>query len=699
VNWARLRTVTADELTVRGRQTAFKLIERATPARTARRSPAAFAPDPRRFFAGATAAATPSLVADRAPDHLAAVLAAADEACAGRVRLFGYGPVSFGDPIDWQLDPIAQVRAPLVHWSRLDVLDFGAVGDSKIAWELNRQQWLVWLGQAYRLTGEPRWCEAFVSSVRQWLRANPRPRGIAWASSLEVSLRLISWLWALFLVGDAPAVRGPFAAELLGAIADGAAHVERYLSWYYSPNTHLTGEGLGLLYAGLLLGDDPRATRWRELGARILTEQCERQIAPDGSYGEQSTCYQRYTAEIYLHALILADHNEVELPALLGQRLQALLDQLLWLRAPTGSLPAIGDADGGWLLPLSRRAPGDVRGLYSTAAAWFGRADYAHAAGGRVAPETLWLLGAAGAKAFDEAGVSPPDGSPSRLFADGGIAVLRSSWDQDAHRLLFDTGSLAGFGHAHADLLSVQCDAFGEPLIVDPGTYCYNADPGWREHFRSTAAHSTVTVDGLGQSESAGVFRWRERPRARLNRWRSTEAYDYADAEHDGFLRLPDPVRHRRRVLFVKPRHWVVVDDLRGAAAHRVELRFQFAPVRLELDAGGWARALGTHGHALLVRTFSAVALDLEVRRGGRCGAGGWVSRDYGHREPAPALVCTATACLPLRLVTLLIPLRDGAGTPPAVTVAADLSAIEFDDGERIVIGDELAPVTAGIVR
>ena len=37
---------------------------------------------------------------------------------------------------------------------------------------------------------------------------------------------------------------------MLASIVAHAAHVERYLSLYYSPNTHLTGEALGLFYAG-----------------------------------------------------------------------------------------------------------------------------------------------------------------------------------------------------------------------------------------------------------------------------------------------------------------------------------------------------------------------------------------------------------------------------------------------------------------
>jgi hypothetical protein len=656
------------EIVFRGRQEAFKWLERSPlPARNGH-AVAAGRLDRERFFPGASDPAV--------PQHLrpSSVLEWAARARAGSFDLLGYEGLSFGDPPDWQLDPVSGVRAPLVHWSRLDVLDRAQVGDSKVQWELGRHQWLVAFGQAYRLTGDPSWGEAFVAMVREWAAANPPGRGIQWGSSLEVALRLISWLWALALFGDA--LPPAFEAELLGMVGEHAAHVERYLSRYFAPNTHLTGEALGLLYAGLLL-PDPR--RWAERGVEILSEEAERQILDDGVYFEQSTCYQRYTAEIYLHALILAARGGMAFPDRVGERVQRLLDFLLWTAHPQGSMPMLGDADGGWLLPLERRAPGDLRGIFSTAAAWFGRADYAKAAGG-VAPETLWLLGSDGLDAFDRLTPADPEGDPSRLFPDGGQVVMRDSWRPDAQRLLFDVGPLGDLGHAHADLLAVEVAAFGRPFVVDPGTFCYGADPAARERFRGTAAHSTVTVDGLGQATPGRLFEWHGRPVVALRRFETSERFDFADAEHDGYLRLADPVLHRRRVLFVKPRCWVIVDDLVGQAEHLIEHRLQFGDLEAALD-GDWTRVRGADGFGLLVRVFGPVERDLRS---------GEVSPDYGRRVAAPLLVHSVRTRLPLRLVTLLLAVEDASAPAPRVQ-ASDEGALVFEQsGERIEIDGEL---------
>jgi hypothetical protein len=353
-----------------------------------------------------------------------------------------------------------------------------------------------------------------------------------------------------------------------------------------------------------------------------------------------------------------------------GQRVQKLVDVLVALQCPDGSMPSIGDADGGWLLPLATRAPDDFRGVFSTAAALFGRVDYAWAAGD-VAPETLWLLGTNGLRAVQSLRPAPPAAPGSGLFADGGLVVMRSGWDASAHQLVFDVGPLGcpiNAGHGHADLLSIQCSVFGQPCLVDAGTYGYTTEPRWRDFFRGTAAHSTVVVDGEGQAHPAGPFKWHASPRARLHRWRSTEAFDFADASHDAYRRLADPVTHRRRVLFVKPRYWVVVDDLDGSAEHVIELHFQFAPMNVTMDANLWARAHVVDGCGLLIRSFAEVALKGEIHEGAVAPFRGWISRDYGCRAPAPVVIYSTVTRLPLRITTLLLPTDDVSVARPTVT-------------------------------
>jgi hypothetical protein len=391
-------------------------------------------------------------------------------------------------------------------------------------------------------------------------------------------------------------------------------------------------------------------------------------------------------------------------PPAVVERLNRLLDFLLAIRRPDGTMPQIGDADSGSLLPLAPRAQHDFRGVFSLAAALFGRADCAWAAGG-AAPELLWTLGPAGLTAVDALTPAPPKKPSSRCFADGGLVVMQDGWSADRHQLTFDAGPLGcpiSAGHGHADLLSVQCAIFGEPYLVDAGTFTYTADAAGRALFRGTAAHSTVMVDDEPQAFSTGPFRWSERPRATLREWRSSRLFDYADAEHAAYRRLDGDVVHRRRVIFVRSRGWVLVDDLLGSGEHNVDVRFQFAPMDVTLDTHQRALARGRSGHALIVRPFSTAALTARTASGSLSPVQGWVSDEYGRREPAPVVVYSAAAALPLRILTVLLPVTEPYGDAPNIRslIASDdgraeIVGVAFSTGEHVRIDDPGVRVTA----
>lgn len=653
---------------------------------------------PKRFFRGAEFVGGFETIRAQFPDACRDVIEGANCIVTGHFDLLGYKGLAFGDPIDWHHEPVAGVRAPLIHWSRIDPLDSARIGDSKVTWELNRHQWLISLAQAYCLTREERYSQKALQLMVEWPRSNPCGQGINWSSSLEVAYRTISWIWTLFLLRDSPALTVGTFKSFLDVIGDHARHIERYLSRYFSPNTHLTGEALGLFYVGTLFPEFPDSGRWRRIGREILLDECRRQVHPDGVYFEHATCYQRYTVDIYLHFILLAERNHVPLPAFVRDRVERMCAFLLALSSPAGTIPQIGDADGGCLLPLARRAPSDCRGLFATAAVVFGRSDFA-AAAGAPAPEVLWLLGASGWDGFVKLSdvTAVADANQSQLFRDGGYAILRSDRLRGGHHLVFDVGPLGcpiSGAHGHADMLSLQCSAFGETYLVDAGTYSYRSDIHWRNHFRGTSAHSTVMVDGAHQADPLGPFKWRSLPSARLRRWKSTDSFDYVDASHDGYARLRDPVVHRRRVLFVKPRYWVVVDDIDGGSAHHIQLRFQFAPKPVRLGPGLWASASGQAGEGLWILPLATVPLTGRIAEGAMDPPEGWLSSNYGVLEPAPVVVYESAHQLPVRIVSLLLPVKQLTQIPPRVEGLYDaeglLTGLAFvDAGESVRFEDD----------
>src|SRR5215470_3788530 len=234
--------------------------------------------------------------------------------CSHKFHLLGYESLDFGSPVDWHFDPVHEKRVPLNAWFQINFLDFNLVGDHKVIWELNRHQHLVTLARAWLLTENEKFVKEIVAQWYDWQRANPYPLGINWASTLEVAFRSVSWIWVKHLLEGCTSVPARFRTDLLAAILFNARYVERFLSTYFSPNTHLIGEALALFFTGTLCAGVKPAARWRSLGWRILLEQAQKQVRPDGLYFEQSLYYHTYALDFFLHARRLAALNTVRVP-------------------------------------------------------------------------------------------------------------------------------------------------------------------------------------------------------------------------------------------------------------------------------------------------------------------------------------------------------------------------------------------------
>lgn len=644
-----------------------------------------------RFFAGLT---NPQKTIDamRAhfPDFEKQTLERAERVLGGKFDLLGLRGLSFGDPIDWQLEPVSSKRTPLEHWSRLNYLDAGLIGDKKIVWELNRHQYFVTIGQAYSLSGDERFAVTFASHLSAWMDRNPPKLGINWASSLEVSFRSISWLWAFYFFKDSPRVSAALFARAVKFLYLHARHLETYLSTYFSPNTHLTGEALGLFYLGTLLPEFRDARRWQELGSRILIEQLPIHVQPDGVYFEQSSYYHRYTTDFYTHFLILARLNGLTLPAEVEARLKLLLDHLMYITRPDGTTPLFGDDDGGQLLMLDRHAANDFRSTLATGAALFDRADYKFVASemwhGRPARDAVdvgrdespisrdeshvgrdesyigkmpmppaaeavaWLLGPEGLAGYEKLAVVEP-ATQSKAFAAGGYYVMRDGWGPTANYLLIDCGphGMNNCGHAHADALSFELAANGKSVLVDPGTYTYTGSKELRDWFRGSLAHNTLIVDGESSSTPNGPFSWNTIAHCRTHSWISRERFDYFQGEHDGYQRLETPVQHVRGVLFLKQDYWIIQDRVRSKGSHRYDLRFQ-------LDSGLTAESDARQN----VRIGNSLDFGLKMACFGENGRWqreeGFVSHCYAEREEAPIFVFSAEARANEDFLTFLLP-------------------------------------------
>jgi hypothetical protein len=588
------------------------------------------------------------------PKRTAEIHGEADSLAALRFRIFSYPEVSCGSEICWRKDLVHSVESGLDHHARIPYLDFARVGDSKVVWELNRHQSLLTIALASLLKRDEKFAEVVLTHWESWQEQNPYARGINWASSLEVAFRSWSWLWCLHLLSGSLALTGDRIVKITAALARNAGFIAENLSTYFSPNTHLLGEGFALFCIGLMFPELSGAEGWREQGRTILLQEMCRQVRDDGSHFEQSSYYHRYAAEFFLCAAILAARNASPFPHSYLERLVRMFEFLQSIALPGGRDPMLGDADGGRLIPFGSNDANDFRPLLSTASVFCRRGDFKKTAGD-LHEQTLWLLGPESGAAF---AALPPENlqETSRSFDGAGMVVMRSDWTEDARFMLFDAGvqGMGGSAHGHADALAVVCSAGGVDWLVDPGTYLYTASRAWRDFFRSTRGHNTLVIDGQDQAKPVDFFKWRDLPAVRRERFVSLPELDFAVGMHNGYARLDHPIEHRRRVLFVKPDYWIISDEIRGTRNHEFEFYFHFAPDVIVRQSGCRWEALKEDRKFIL--QHDAPALEFHLSCGEESPIQGWYSKDYGHHEPAPVLIGKARAATPVCFHWLLMP-------------------------------------------
>jgi Heparinase II/III-like protein/Heparinase II/III N-terminus len=614
------------------------------------------------------AAAPSAWINADAPLDGGACIVAAERISEGWLEVLGLGRIDLGSPPRWNRDAKTGIEAPLGFGKDLDYRDPDVVGDIRYVWEPNRHAHLVTLAQAYALTGHAKYAAALAEQLDSWLVACPYRYGPNWSSSLEVARRLANWSTAWQLLGG---ITSPFLnreqsfrARWLGSIYQHAEYVAGWLSLHSSANHHLIGEGAGLLLAGLAWPHWPRARDWRAAGKAVLEREALAQVAPDGVHREQSLACHQLVLDALLVCLLAGRRNAEHFSPAFEERLEAMLDYLASVTDAAGNVPRIGDGDDAFFLDISPRASSGS--LLATGAVVFKRGDFKLKAA-RLDDRARLLLGGGVEDKAPEHSLSPLlppllppppeaefeqlDAEKTRLplrqaFPEGGSFVLGCEFDTpDEIRIVADAGPL-GYrsiaAHGHADALSFTLSAGGHEFFVDPGAYAWHAHPVWRQYFRGTGAHNTLRIDGLDQSVSGGSFMWLQKARAACSLWLSSADKDSFEGWHDGYMRLDDPVKHRRLIeLDKKARRVLIEDRLEMADEHEVELLFHCSE-RCSLKAAPGGYTIRQEGSALRLTLPEHENASTTVYSGSVAPIFGWVSRAYDSRRPAPTVVWRA---------------------------------------------------------
>jgi len=417
---------------------------------------------------------------------------------------------------------------PDIMSHKIDYRGSNAVGDIRTNWELNRHFQFALLAKNYFASGDTQFLDELVLLFENWCQKNPFLWGPSWTSAMEIAIRASNWCYTYGFLALSKNVPPALLEKLRIGIINMTDYVVHHYSRYSSANNHLIVEAFAIGQSGILLKYEP----WIALAVSMLDRELPLQNHADGVNREQALHYQSFYMEAMGMMMRLMQKNDIVVPAQWNEWLGKMSSYMSACFGEHGEQIEFGDDDNGKILDLSGHPSGNhCMYVLAMMSILLGK----HYANADMNNETLcWLF----TPEEIAASIQRPVEKPGNIchFPDGGITILRG-WNSRSI-IGIDHGPL-GFGnlaaHGHADALSFQMYVDGRLFFADPGTYIYLFDASARKAYRSTAYHSTVSINGQNQSQMLGPFLWGKQATTTLNHFGCNDGTIQLSASHNGY--------------------------------------------------------------------------------------------------------------------------------------------------------------------
>ncbi len=570
------------------------------------------------------------------------LVARAEAVSGGRFTYWGR-TVEFRDRIDWSARGLP--RAWAIALNRLDELQ--AIG--------------VAAALAPSPEGRAAWYAVASDLIEEWIEGTRSHQGPAWSvAALGGRIANLVHAYVFFaaeLRTDAR-LRGLMLESLYRQAETLAAEVAPVGQDAAHPaDPWLIGAGRALFMAGRFF-DGMEARRWLEAGVAILWTQLREQVHEDGGHRSRSPAWQAFVLAQYLEVCAALRASNDDVPVWGRKRVKGMADFVARVRHPDGTLPRFHGAVPAWVPTVDE--------LLAVAAVLFHEPALATGA----ALPGLWpllVLGDGGERAYLHL-ARPPEPPAPRALRRTGYYVLPGDMGDV---MLVDGDAAPADGHASA--LGYELSVGGLRLVVDAGPTMEEAGP-WAEYFRGPQGHSVVTI---ARDEPAAVRAVSDVV------WAVRGGLTYLAATQHGLAAHGPDLRHRRRVLCLPGRFWLVCDTILGSGRWEAE-----SAIHLHPEAVVHALCQGRP----VVRAARSPAASVALAFAGptvRVAAGveaprpeGWHAALPGERAPAPVVVLAVAGELPLLLAYAIVPRPAG---PVRLTAEHDAFAIRA----RLTVGEQ----------
>ncbi|MDC7229090.1 MAG: alginate lyase family protein [Sphaerochaetaceae bacterium] len=446
-------------------------------------------------------------------------------------------PVVFPHDIDWLYQPS---------------------DDSEWVYAFNRMRFWITLGQAYALTSNEQYAEAFASQLCHWVknvrRSDPKSQK-AWRS-IEAGLRMEYWIKAMQYFKESPSITESVLETFLSSIADHAEFLYSVWDSYHLMSNWGVLENHGLFLASLALQKSEISETYCKEAIRRLAREIEIQVYDDGMQWEQSPMYHNEVLHCYLDVVILARRLHIPLPEVIKEKTYKMCKASLAWQKPDGTEPCMGDSDAI-----------DQRDLITKAAYFYQDGELKKGGYLHLNFDTIWDLGFRAVKCYDQL-PSLPTSQCLFVLHESGNAIYK----EEGTYLRFHCGTL-GAGHGHSDKLHFDLYANGEDLLVDAGRYTY-VPKSERYEFKDSSAHNTTTVDNKNFTVCKDSWECSKLSAPIGFRTAQKNGYIAFQGSHQGYLDVG--VLPRRTIVVLEKTLILICDEFLSQEHHRYQSYLHF---------------------------------------------------------------------------------------------------------------------------
>ncbi|MHB8131980.1 MAG: heparinase II/III family protein, partial [Mobilitalea sp.] len=483
-------------------------------------------------------------------EEVAHILRVADEVC-NRYFLFDlkwdmertYQPVIFEDKIDWSIMP---------------------ADDKEFIFQFNRHRFFICLGQAYQLTGDEKYAKAFTELLMDWITNVPmtkESKETTWRI-LEVGIRGENWTKAIRYFKDSPYLTDEVIDAFYHSLLQHAEYIVEMHSTYRLISNWGVIENHGLFEIAMALPPSERSAEYVRLAIARLDTLIRMGIMNDGVQWEQSPMYHNEVLHCYLDVYILASRNGIKLPDTMLDKIRRMAYADASWKKPNHHQIMMGDSDDT-----------DIRDIITVAAYVFRDPVLKFSGYDILDFESIWDLGLQAAIEYSAMEKKEPPFVSVGLM-DSGNYYLRSNWQENANLLHFHCGTL-GAGHGHSDKLHIDLVIQGEDVLMDAGRFNYVTGPE-RFEFKDPMAHNTMTVDGALFTVCKDSWECYKLSQPVKQQFVTGDQYDFVQGGHLGYMDLKNGVFHNRKIIYIKPDIYIIVDEMYTGGEHEYNQYFHF---------------------------------------------------------------------------------------------------------------------------